>query len=131
LNTTDYPSGSPEHSPPISGSQVVEFQKKYYPDLVPIEIRGVGSDQALAVSRGVAEELGWTITAVKPEAGVLEAFDVTRFFEFEDDIVVRVRPTPVGSVVDMRSTSRFRANDMRANAARIRAFTRLMRSRVQ
>jgi len=131
VNTTDYPSGSPEHSPPISGSQVVEFQRKYYPDLATIEMRGVGVAQALALSRRVAEELGWSITAVNAEVGVIEAFDVTAFFEFEDDIVVRVRPAGDGSVVDMRSTSRFRANDMRANAARIRAFASLLRSQVQ
>jgi hypothetical protein len=131
VNTTDYPSGSPEHSPPILGSQVVEFQKKYYPDLVPIVLRGVGAAEALAASRRAAEELGWTITAVKPEAGILEAFDLTVFFQFEDDIVVRVRTTGDGSVVDMRSTSRFRANDLRANVARIRTFARLLRSDVQ
>jgi uncharacterized protein (DUF1499 family) len=131
VNTTDYPSGSPEHRPPISGSQVVEFQEQYYPDLAPIELPGVGPAQALALARGIAEELGWTITAVEPEAGVLEAIDVTAFFAFEDDIVVRVRPTGDGSVIDMRSTSRFRANDMRANAERIRSFARLLRHQGQ
>ena len=83
------------------------------------------------MSQDVAGELGWTITAVHPMLGIFEASDETAFFAFEDDIVVRVRPAGDGSVVDMRSTSRFRANDMRANAERIRAFARLLRSRLQ
>lgn len=131
VNTTDYPSGSPDHRPPIRGVQVIGFQKRYYPDLAPIKLRGVHAAQALDASRLVAEELGWTITSIDPEAGILEAFDVTLFFAFEDDIVVRIRPDVEGSVVDMRSTSRFRANDMRANAERIRAFGELLGSRVK
>jgi uncharacterized protein (DUF1499 family) len=47
---------------------------------------------------------------------------VTRIFRFVDDIVVRVRPSNGGSIVDVRSKSRDGRGDMGANAARIRAF---------
>lgn len=131
VNAADYPSGSPEHRPPIDGQQVIAFQREYYPDLAPIELHGVRAARALSECRSAAAELGWTITAVDPDAGILEAFDITRFFRFEDDIVVRVRALADGSVVDLRSTSRFRANDMRANAERIRTFGERLRIRLQ
>jgi len=129
VNTTDYPSPSPDHAPPISGEQVVAFQRRYYPDLAPIEVPELSRAEALEASRGVARELGWTITRLDPEAGILEGFDRTPFFAFEDDVVVRVRPEGAGSVVDVRSTSLYRANDMRANATRIRAFAAGLRAR--
>ena len=43
-------------------------------------------------------------------------------FRFVDDIVVRIRTAPGGSIVDVRSTSRVGESDLGANAARIRAF---------
>lgn len=122
VNTTAYPSPSPDHPPPISGEQVVAYQRRYYPDLAPLVLPNVRTTEALLASREVARELGWTITAFEPEAGILEAVDVTTFFRFEDDVVVRVRPSGDGSVVDMRSLSLYRANDLGANAKRIRAF---------
>lgn len=130
VNTTDYPSPSPDHRPPIPADQVIAYQRTYYPDLAPLLLPDVPPKQALLASREVARELGWTITAFDPEAGILEGFDVTPFFRFEDDVVVRVRPSGGGSVVDMRSLSLYRANDLRANAERIRAFQVRLLARV-
>jgi uncharacterized protein (DUF1499 family) len=60
--------------------------------------------------------------AVDPAAGTLEANETTRLFHFVDDVVVRVRPSDGGSVVDVRSKSRDGRGDMGVNAKRIRAF---------
>ena len=64
----------------------------------------------------------WDIVAAEQAAGRIEATDRTFWFGFADDIVVRVRPTDVGSRVDVRSVSRVGVSDVGANAARIRAY---------
>ena len=98
----------------------------------------------------VATNLGWDVVRTDTEAGLLEATDTSGVFRFVDDVVVRVRPvygaspvaeTPaqevevgeappavapqppvVGSIVDVRSTSRVGRSDLGVNAARIREF---------
>jgi uncharacterized protein (DUF1499 family) len=55
-----------------------------------------------------------------PASGTVEAMETSRIFRFVDDVVVRVRPTDHGSVVDVRSKSRDGKSDLGANAARIR-----------
>lgn len=111
-NGVDYPDG---------GETVPEQQRAAHPDLAPIEL-DLSPAEALERAQRVAEGLGWTVTAVDAEKGVVEAFDVTRFFRFVDDVVIRVRPRGTGSVVDLRSNSRVGGGDLGANAGRIRAF---------
>ena len=111
-NGVDYPDG---------GETVPDQQRIAYPDLAPIEL-DLSPSQALERAQRVAEGLGWTVTAVDRERGIVEAFDVTRFFRFVDDVVIRVRPRGAGSVVDLRSNSRVGGGDLGANARRIRAF---------
>lgn len=64
-------------------------------------------------------DMGLEIVAVDEDAGTVEATDTTFWFGFKDDMVVRVRPTPEGSVVDARSVSRVGMSDLGKNAARI------------
>ena len=80
-------------------------------------------DQALALALETAESLGWEIVSVDPAAGRLEAREVSRIFQFVDDVVVRVRPMEAGAVIDVRSRSRDGRGDLGVNARRIRAFT--------
>ena len=108
----DYPDG---------GETVPNQQRIAYPDLAPIEL-DLSPSQALERAQRIAEGLGWTVTAVDRERGLVEAFDVTRFFRFVDDVVIRVRPRGAASVVDLRSNSRVGGGDLGANARRIRAF---------
>jgi uncharacterized protein (DUF1499 family) len=69
-----------------------------------------------------AERLGWTVIERDPERLRFEAYEITSFFHFVDDVVVRVRASGSGSVVDVRSKSRKGKGDLGANAARIRRF---------
>jgi uncharacterized protein (DUF1499 family) len=78
--------------------------------------------EAFARAERAARAMGWQIVAVAPEAMRIEATDTTLFFGFKDDIVIRVRPSEHGSVVDMRSLSRVGTSDVGVNAKRIRAF---------
>jgi uncharacterized protein (DUF1499 family) len=108
--------------PPAFAAQ----QRAAYPDLAPIEL-AVPPGEALERARRTAEALGWQVAEVRPPQseggdGFLEARQDTKLFRFVDDVVVRVRATPGGSVVDVRSKSRDGQGDMGANAARIRAF---------
>jgi uncharacterized protein (DUF1499 family) len=96
-------------------------QRAAYPDLEPIRVSST-PDRALVLARETAESLGWEILSVDPAAGRLEAREVSRIFQFVDDIVVRVRPMATGAVIDVRSKSRDGRGDLGENARRIRAF---------
>ncbi len=88
--------------------------------IVPMNVADT-IDRAAALAR----EKGWTIAAVDPAAGRLEATAYASYLRFEDDVVLRVTPAPGGgSVVDMRSVSRVGASDLGKNAERIRDFLR-------
>jgi uncharacterized protein (DUF1499 family) len=67
----------------------------------------------------VLEDLGLEIVAVDEAAGRVEATATTFWFGFKDDVVVRVRSSGAGSVVDVRSVSRVGVSDLGANARRI------------
>jgi uncharacterized protein (DUF1499 family) len=95
-------------------------QRKGYPDLAPIQLDRPPAE-VLSRAEGAMRELGWEIVAVDPARGTIEANDTSQIFRFVDDIVVRVRPSAGGSVVDVRSKSRDGRGDLGANAARIRA----------
>ena len=99
----------------------VRLVESAYADLTPIE---VDDPPAVALQRAqlAAEKLGWEVTSLRTESGELEASDTTGIFEFVDDVVVRVRASDGGSVIDVRSKSRDGQGDLGANAKRIRAF---------
>jgi hypothetical protein len=95
--------------------------RESYADLGPRRLDvpvAAAFDRALAA----AHDLGWTVTRHDRAAGRIEATDSTAIFQFVDDVVIRIRPTPKGSVLDVRSKSRDGRGDVGANAARIRAF---------
>ncbi|NTZ42501.1 DUF1499 domain-containing protein [Altererythrobacter sp. SALINAS58] len=78
---------------------------------------------AITRAETLARERGWTIAAVDPAGGRLEATAYASYLRFEDDVVLRVTPAPGGgSVVDMRSVSRVGVSDLGKNAERIRTF---------
>jgi len=91
-------------------------------DLAP-QTFSTQSSETFAAAAAIAEaEPQWTVVLVNPENGTIEATASTLIFGFQDDIVVRVRPSDSGSIVDIRSKSRDGKSDLGANAARIRSF---------
>ena len=78
----------------------------------------------VAKAARIAEARGWDVATSLPEEGRLEATETSAFFQFNDDVVLRVRPsdTGEGSIVDMRSVSRVGASDLGMNAKRVRSF---------
>lgn len=113
-----------ENSNPLDyTSEVAEVQRRAYPDIQPLRLADppeVAFDRSVAIAR----ELGWVIVNTDREAGRIEATDVTFWFQFEDDVVIRIRPADGGARVDLRSVSRVGGGDVGANAARIREFSR-------
>jgi uncharacterized protein (DUF1499 family) len=107
--------------PEYAGPEVAAQQKRAYPDLVPIRL-AEPPDRAYARALAAARSLGWELVAEDAREGRIEATDTTRWFGFKDDVVIRVRPDPGGSRLDVRSKSRVGRSDVGANAARIRRF---------
>jgi uncharacterized protein (DUF1499 family) len=103
------------------GAQVAEEQRKGYPDIKPLVVKTPPAE-TMQKAIDAARSMGWHVAASDAAAGRLEATDTTFFFGFKDDVVVRIRPEPTGSRVDIRSASRVGLSDLGANADRIRKF---------
>jgi len=101
---------------------VPEAQKAAYPDVQPIELWGVSFYDGFDMALAAVEDLGWTVIAADKECGRIEAWDQTTWYGFIDDIVIRIRPEGIGSVVDVRSVSRVGLSDVGKNAQRIRTY---------
>ncbi|MFT5577160.1 MAG: hypothetical protein ACI89D_002694 [Bermanella sp.] len=107
---------------PLSYSaETAKLQKAGYP-----ELRTLNSSltPALAFKRALTlcEELGWEVYFQDESMGHIEAVATTRWFNFKDDIVVRVQASATGSAIDLRSVSRVGKGDLGANARRIEKF---------
>jgi len=103
-------------------------QRSGYPDLEPL-LLPLAPAAAFERALQAARAMGWEIVAASAEALRLEATDTTLLFGFEDDVVVRIRPHPQGSVVDVRSLSRIGGSDFGTNATRVRAYLKRLADR--
>lgn len=81
-----------------------------------------GRRHELRSGRSVAEDLGWEVFAEARGDYRIEATATTFWFGFKDDIVIRIRRSGTGAIVDLRSVSRVGQSDLGANARRIGAF---------
>ncbi|HEY7776856.1 MAG TPA: DUF1499 domain-containing protein [Kineobactrum sp.] len=97
-------------------------QQAAYPDLQSIR-SPLAANAAYRRALEVATDLGWQVVYQDPENRHIEAVDTTAIMAFKDDIVIRVRSTADGSVVDLRSVSRVGVSDLGANAQRLRNFS--------
>ncbi len=120
--------GAP-NPPEYPGEEVAVRQREAYPDLEPIRI-AAPSDATFEAARAVVNQMRWALVAEAPAEGRIEATDTTRYFGFQDDVVIRVRPDGEGSVVDVRSKSRVGMSDVGTNARRIRDFREALLTRV-
>ncbi|MDH4175356.1 MAG: DUF1499 domain-containing protein, partial [Betaproteobacteria bacterium] len=107
------------------GPEVARAQAGAYPDLRPHRLNAAPAD-AFKRALQAAREMGWEIVAADAAAGRIEATDITFWFGFKDDVVIRVEADGDGSRIDARSVSRVGRGDVGANARRIRAFLRAL-----
>lgn len=97
------------------------LQKAAYPNVKPIETP-LDPTESIDRSVDVLKDMGLAIDNVDRDAGRVEATATTFWFGFKDDVVVRIRPTAAGSVIDVRSVSRVGQSDIGVNAKRIEDF---------
>ena len=78
--------------------------------------------RAFTLTLKIMTDRGWKNVTPNWDESSVEATDVVSLFRFKDDIVVRIRPAPGGSRVDVRSVSRVGVSDLGVNAVRVRDF---------
>ena len=101
--------------------EVIQQQQEAYPNLQTL-VTPLPIEDAYRLALKVATDMGWDIYRQDSNAMVIEAVDTTGIMGFKDDVVVRVRSSARGTLVDLRSVSRVGKGDLGANAARINAF---------
>lgn len=79
------------------------------------------SEAAFEAILTLVRERGWVIVTSEEVAGRIEATETSFWFDFKDDVMIRIQPTEEGgSRIDVRSTSRVGLSDLGANAKRVR-----------
>jgi len=109
-----------EGSNPLAydAERIAPLQEAAYPWLRPLTLSSPPAE-VLKKAQDVLENMGLDVVAVDPGKGIVEATDTTFWFGFKDDVVVRVRASGTGSIVDVRSVSRVGQSDLGVNARRI------------
>lgn len=112
-----------------------ERQKKEvsapYPHLETLVLPSVPFDMAYQAALDTVNAKGWTIVTAEPEEGRIEATETSFWFEFKDDIMIRVLPEgESGSRIDVRSVSRVGLSDLGANAKRVKLFLEDLEARI-
>lgn len=116
-----------ENTADYGGPALAAEQRRGYPDIAPLTL-AEPPEAVFERARRVAGEMGWQIVAVDRSAGRIEATDATRWFGFQDDVVVRIAAAGAGTRVDVRSVSRVGRSDIGTNARRIRVFLERLRA---
>ncbi len=107
--------------PDYAGAEIAAQQRDAYPDIQTIRVREA-ADTVFEAAQAVVEELGWELIAASAADGRIEATEVTPWFGFSDDVVIRIAPGSAVTLVDVRSKSRVGLSDLGVNADRIRRF---------
>ena len=79
-------------------------------------------EDAFNRSLAIASDMDWEVYHQDRSAGVIEAVATTGIMAFKDDVIIRIRDSDSGAIVDLRSVSRVGVGDIGANAQRIRTF---------
>jgi uncharacterized protein (DUF1499 family) len=106
---------------------LAQQQREGYPDLAPVTL-SMPADQAFDRALEEAQNAGWRVVTADKASGRIEATDTTRWFGFQDDVVVRLTPWGAGTRVDVRSVSRVGRGDVGTNARRIRRYLQALQS---
>ncbi|HPE48578.1 MAG TPA: DUF1499 domain-containing protein [Hyphomonas sp.] len=91
-----------------------------YPKIETLVLPSVSFDMAYQAALDTVEAKGWKVVTADPQNGHIEATDTTFWFEFKDDVMIRVLPDGAdGARIDARSVSRVGLSDLGANAKRV------------
>ncbi len=94
------------------------LQRESYPEVQPLVMEISGAEM-YELARRALLDMGMELTREDPQAGEIEAVASTFWFEFKDDIVVRLSEAKNGTRMDVRSVSRAGIGDSGVNAERI------------
>jgi len=108
------------------GSATAELQRRFYPDIEPVELE-VSADSAFTLAERLVKKRKWRIidsrTPQPPRRnGHIEAVARTPIMGFAEDVAIRITPDGDNSRVDIRSASRNFSSDIGSNASRISHF---------
>lgn len=127
-DTNNPPLFSPVIPPRQGASNPIEYlpaqaaaQAAQFPDIKPIASL-LSSEAAFQRALEVVDDMGWEILAQDINIGIIEAVASTPFFNFKDDVIIRVTANNTNSIVDIRSHSRVGRGDRGKNAQRVREF---------
>jgi uncharacterized protein (DUF1499 family) len=128
----------PPGSNPVAypGAKFAKRQTKAYPDLRTFEVDRDAVETVSLVAQALRRLRMNVVREETPDrrngtVGYVEAVDRTLVFGFYDDVVVRIAPNGRGSLVDVRSASRFGRHDLGKNAARVRRVLTMLVQRIQ
>ena len=113
--------------PEYAGPEVAKIQKSLFPDILTLTVNKP-ADEVFVAAEKVARNLGWEIVRSDPRTGQIEATATTYWFRFKDDVAIRLIARGEETYVDIRSKSRIGGGDMGANAARVQAFLRSLKT---
>lgn len=107
------------------GQVAAEKQRDAYPEIAPLVLAATPAD-AYNAALEVVSRRNWTIVDARaPQAGRrdgrIEAVATTLVMGFRDDLIIRVRASGNGALVDIRSASRYGSHDLGSNAERVRS----------
>lgn len=106
-----------------TGMRFSDAQAQFFDDIKPAILPASVPNVTKAAAKA-AERMGWQVTKVDPDMGVVEAVFKSPWYELVHDIAIRVMPEDGGktSRVDVRSTSRLAGHDMGGNGALVKQF---------
>ena len=130
----------PRDANPITyaGLYTAEQQHAAYSDIEPDDTTATPQEAYDAAMKVITKRSWRVVDARPPQAapaarhrcagaagtavrdGIIEAVARTPILGFRDDVVVRVRATPDGARIDVRSASRYGRHDLGTNAKRVR-----------
>jgi uncharacterized protein (DUF1499 family) len=107
-----------------AGLASAELQRAAYPEIETIE-HEANPRAAYNGALAVLTKRKWSVINKRPpdgrRDGIIEAVARSPIMGFREDVVVRVRPGSEGSLIDIRSSSRYGTFDFGSNAQRVRA----------
>jgi len=118
------------------GEAFAKQQTRAYPDLRTMSVERDAAETTSLVAQALKRLRMEVVSEDPPERstgyiGHVEAVDRTLVFGFYDDVVVRVRSNGRGSLVDIRSASRYGSHDLGRNAERVRKVMTALVDRIQ
>ena len=102
------------------GEEIASQQRKAYPDLQTQKYQQPAAQVFDAALKAV-ESMGLEVVNSDKSMGLIEAYDITTWFGFVDDVVIRIQSVESMTILDARSKSRIGMSDLGKNAQRLNA----------